>query len=105
MKKLLTALAFAFIATTVQAQDINLDACTRISRLAAGAMEARQTGGSITELLEIASAVKNDTLKRLANIIAVSAFEKPVHSSKDMRESAIESFKNEWFFTCMEAQR
>lgn len=95
MKKLMILAVMMMVALNASAKET--DTCKNIAEVAETIMDARQSGVSVVDMMEIAG--DNDLMKKMV----IYAYKQPKYNGAEFRRKEIASFKNEFYIACYEA--
>jgi len=96
MKKLLLAAAI-LMSSTAMAKTATINDCKFVEELAQVIMEARQSGASMSDMIEAADG------HELSESLVVAAFEAPLMSGDKGKIKQVNIFKNKAFKVCFKA--
>lgn len=100
---LIAAAALLTINPEPAPEDGVLQLCTNIGNLSETIMDSRQRGGSMSDMIRLAST--NGRLRELTVIIIEQAFEVPRFNTPENRRRAVVDFRNEKEAECFRALR
>ena len=78
-----------------------IEMCTMISGLAKTAMEKRQSGTLLSEILVALDKVQDNPFTTMAKAITIMAYEKPRYSTPDYINKSVIDFTNESMSLCL----
>lgn len=90
MKRVL--LLIAALASPLAMADI--EKCAAAAGLAENIMKLRQANVSASELIAA-------TDLKLAHLLVLQAYDKPLWNSQEMKDKAVGEFRDKWFVACM----
>lgn len=79
--------------------------CNQLNEMAKVFMEERQSGRVMADLINVIEQdeVATERGKKLLKDMIIDAYQRPMYSSKELKEREVVDFQNRWYMQCLKA--
>ena len=107
MKRIVLVLVVLAMAMPVLADDLYLENCYHVQRLAEGIMGARQRNANMSDVMNIikTGTEGHEELSRIGVELVINAYSQPMFSLDQNKANEIMRFKNQVYLECIKQNR